>query len=113
MAALPYLANQCYSRATGFFRHWYADGLRSIGREAVNLLESLDRMFAWRITAANLFQPLYQDHTAVGHLFGFVFRLFRLLAGSAVYLAVIAAAAGAALAWASIPILIIWYGIRP
>lgn len=111
-SALLYLGRQFIFRIAEFFRHWYVDGLRFIAREATNLLESLDRFFAWKVTAKNLFQPLYQDHTVIGHTVGFLFRAARLTAGSALYACVISVALFSGIFWALIPIFIIWYGIQ-
>ncbi|MEK7555093.1 MAG: hypothetical protein AAB518_03880 [Patescibacteria group bacterium] len=108
-----YLAERFFFRIVSFLRHWYVDGLRTIARETMNVLEPLDRTFALRITAKNLFQPLYQDHTVVGHVLGFVFRSLRLSAGSLVYSAILVVAITVAVVWAGIPISILWYGIHP
>ena len=112
MDAALYLLHQSYSRIIGFFRHWYVDGLSFIAHQTINALMPLERFFAWRITLKNIFQPLYQDHSIVGHTLGFVFRFIRLAIASVIYALFILVAVVIAFIWAIIPISIIWYGIK-
>jgi len=108
--ALGYLLHRFGYRIVMFFSRWYVGSLRVIMRSAVNTLESLDRVFALQVTVRNLFQPLYQDHTVVGHLFGFLFRAGRIAIGGSMYLLLIIIAAIAYLLWAMIPVAIVYRG---
>lgn len=105
-----YLAYRLIYRIFDAIRDWYVGGFLSVGHSMINVLECFDRFFALKITLRNIFQPLYQDHTAVGHLFGFVFRSARLFAGALVYFFVILIAAAIYIVWAGIPIAIFYYG---
>lgn len=109
--SLAYLGYRFFYRIKEFIYNWYAGGFRVIGRETLNVLENLDRFFAWRINLRNLFQPLYQDHSVVGHTLGFIFRSARILAGSFFYLLIIAAAILVYLIWIASPIYLIYSGL--
>lgn len=79
-----------------------------VAHRTMNALESLDRTFALRITLQNLFQPLYQDHSVVGHLLGFLFRLVRLAVGAAAYAFLIALAVVVYLSFAFLPFYLVY-----
>ena len=106
--SLIYLASRFFYRIKEFIYNWYAGGGRLIARKTLNVLESLDRFFAWRINLKNLLEPLYQDHSAIGHALGFIFRTLRIAAGSLAYLLIIAAAAFLYLVWIVIPAYLIF-----
>lgn len=108
--SLVYLAGRFVYRIADFIRDWYVGGFFVVGRRMINVLEYFDRVFALKVTLRNIFQPLYQDHTAVGHLFGFVFRSARLLAGALIYFFVIVIAAVIYVVWAMTPVIIIYRG---
>jgi|SRR3989344_2440027 len=108
--SLVYLANRFFYRIFDFIRDWYVGSFLFISRETVNFLESLDRTLAWRITVRNLTQPLYQDHSIIGHTLGFIFRSARIFMGSIVYLVVFVFMAALYLIWAAIPIYILVWG---
>ncbi len=71
-------------------------------------MESLDKIFALKITWRFLFKPLYQDHSIIGYVLGFVFRSLRLMIGGIIYLFVIIIAAAMFIIWAAIPLYIIF-----
>jgi hypothetical protein len=104
--AIGYVVNRFLYRILLFFRNWYAGSFLVISRQTVNLLESLDRTFGFRATLKHFFEPLYQDHTILGHLLGVLFRSFRLALAMAMYTAVIAVAAALYIGWALIPLYI-------
>src|SRR3989344_8781183 len=106
--SLVYLLKHLGRRVLDFFRHWYIDGFLKISDLALAALERLDRSFALRITAKNWLQPLYQDYSFIGYLWGFIFRTIRIFAGLAVYAFVLAAAIGLFLLWAALPIWVIY-----
>lgn len=93
-----------------FLYDWYAGGFRRIIGLMVDLLESLDRYWALRITVQNVFQPLYQDHSLLGHLLGFIFRVVRIVLASLLYAAIGALFVIVYIGWASIPVSIIYTG---
>ncbi|MCL5004806.1 MAG: hypothetical protein M1170_02600 [Patescibacteria group bacterium] len=107
-----YLFNRLLRRIKKFFRHWYVNGFFVYSHFIVSFLEKLDRFFALKITWRYLFQPLYQERNIIGYILGFVFRLGRLLVGGAVYLAIIAGAAGLYLIWLAFPVYVIFKIIR-
>src|SRR3989344_355873 len=83
--SLVYLLKHLGRRVLDFFRHWYIDGFLKISDLALAALERLDRIFALRITAKNWLQPLYQDYSVIGYLWGFIFRSLRIFVGLSVY----------------------------
>ena len=103
-----YLLNQAGYRILEFFRHWYLNGFLTASHLSLNVLERLDRIFAFKITLKNLFQPLYQDYSVIGYIWGFVFRSLRLIAGSIVYGALVLISVVLYLIWAVIPLYVIY-----
>ncbi len=106
--SLIYLLRRAGYRILEFFRHWYLDGFLLAGGWTLSVLERLDRIFAVRINFNNLFKPLYQDYTFIGHIWGFIFRSARVAIGGLIYLFLALAAIGLYLAWAAAPIYIIF-----
>ena len=103
-----YIATHLGRRALDFFRHWYVDGfLRSVDW-TLGILERLDKKFAVRITVKNWFQPLFQDYTLIGYIWGFIFRTIRIFIGLSVYLAFILSAAILFAGWAAFPLFVIY-----
>ena len=95
-------------------RHnWYAGGLLAVWHHTVNILESLDQYWAFRITLKNLFQPLYQDQTILGRILGFIFRSFRLLISGILYVIIILLSFTVYVCWAAIPVYILYRGLQP
>lgn len=99
---LIYLFDRFIYRIAHFLRHWYISSFTHYSRFVVACLERMDRTIALKVTWRNLFQPLYQERNIFGYVLGFLFRFVRLIGGSAVYGFVIAVAAVAFLAWASV-----------
>ena len=106
--SLVYLLNHLGRRVLDFFRHWYFYGFLRTTHWSYNILERLDRIFALRITVKNWLQPLYQDYSFIGYLWGFIFRTARILAALAVYGIFLILAIGLFLFWSAIPILVIY-----
>jgi hypothetical protein len=106
--SLVYLLTHLGRRILDFFRHWYIDGFFKAMHWLLNFFERLDRIFALRITLKNLFQPLYRDYTLIGYLWGFVFRIIRIIVGLVVYLFVLLASLALFLIWTTIPIYVIY-----
>lgn len=106
--SLVYLLTHLGRRVLDFFRHWYWHGFLRAIHWSYNFLERLDRIFALRITIKNWFQPLYQDYSVIGYLWGFVFRTVRILAALLVYGVFLAASLGLFLLWAAIPLFVIY-----
>jgi len=93
---------------TRFMRHWYVDSFLGTSHFMLDVFERLDRTFALKINARNLFKPLYQDATAVGYILGFLLRSLRVIIGSAVYFFVFLLSVVIYLAWLAVPLLIVW-----
>ena len=106
--SLVYILTHLGKRILDFFRHWYIDGFLISAHWTYNILERLDKYFALRITAKNWFQPLYQDYSVVGYLWGFIFRTLRVFVGLVIYLLITFAAAVLFLIWASVPVFVIY-----
>ena len=106
--SLLYIITHLGRRISDFFRHWYIDGfLRSVDW-VLSILEKLDKRFAVRITAKNWLQPLYQDYTVIGYIWGFIFRTIRIFIGLAVYLVFILFTAMLFAGWAAFPAFVIY-----
>ena len=103
-----YIVNHLVRRAGDFFRHWYIDGFLKAINWTLNILEALDRRFAIQITAKNWMQPLYQDYSIIGYIWGFVFRTFRIFAGLLVYGIFLAAAILLFAGWAALPAVMLY-----
>lgn len=84
-----YLIQRLIHSIYTFLYRWYIGGFRLIGGKTVIFLEHLDRFWALKITALNLFEPLYQDQTFVGRILGFVFRSFSIVCATVIYLVII------------------------
>lgn len=106
--ALIYLASRFLYRILEFLRHWYAGGFLAVSHRVFNLFEVLDKQLALKITFRHWLKPLYQDYTVLGYILGFILRTLRIIAGGAVYLAVIVAAAALYILWAILPPYIIY-----
>ncbi len=108
--AIGYLVGRFLYRIFAFVRNWYLGGFLVIGRHTLALLESLDQTFAFKLTLRHFFQPLYQDHTVLGHTLGLFFRTSRLVGGGIIYFFVIFLAVVLYCAWAAAPIIIVYRG---
>lgn len=106
--SLVYILARLGGRFLDFFRHWYYHGSLRAAHLSYNILEKMDRTFALRISFKNWFQPLYQDYSAIGYLWGFIFRTIRIFLALLVYGVFILVAAGLFLAWAAIPPFVIY-----
>ena len=89
---VTYLFAQFFYRIRAFLRNWYIKSVRIYADVVIGILEYLDRFFAWKITAKNLFKPLFKDYSFFGYILGFVFRVLRLLVAGAVYAVLLVAA---------------------
>ncbi len=108
--SLVYLFHRLGYRLWMFVYGWYVGGARAIGGKTIGILESLDQIWAFKITLRNLFKPLYQDQSFVGRILGFFFRSGRLLIAGFIYLIVIIIGTAIYIGWAGIPIYVIWKG---
>lgn len=111
--SLIYLLHRLGYRLWMFVYGWYVGGARAIGGKTIGVLESLDQTWAFKITLRNLFKPLYQDQSFVGHILGIFFRFGRLLISGIIYLFVIIIGLAIYLAWAAIPLYVIAKGFYP
>jgi len=103
-----YLFTHLASRILDFFRHWYIHGFIRAIHLALGFLERLDRIFALRITMKNWFQPLYQDYTVIGYIWGFIFRTIRIFIGLVIYAIFILFAFALFMLWAAIPFYVMY-----
>lgn len=101
--ALAYAAHRFIYRIGEFLRHWYIKSMRMYWNWILNGLQEIDYYLAWRITAKNLFQPLYKDYSVIGYILGFLFRVVRLALASAVYLLVFAVVFTGYFIWLLVP----------
>lgn len=103
-----YLPARLIENITAFLRHWYFDSFLNTSHFMLNVFEEMDRIFALKINFRNLLKPLYQDATVIGYLLGFVFRFFRVVVASAVYLVVFLISVVFYLTWLAIPIYVVY-----
>src|SRR3989344_697158 len=87
--SLIYLVTRLFTVIGRALGHWYGDGFVAIIAWLVNTLEKFDQRLALRVTVRYFFKPLYQDYTAVGYVFGFIFRSIRILLAILIYAVVI------------------------
>ncbi len=111
--AAKYIAEQAAGWVIDFFRHWYAGGFRFFSRTFISLLSNLDRSLAFRVSAKNLFKPMYQDRSAMGYVMGFLFRSIRMAVALVLYVAIGAAFMAAYAVWASVPPYLIAKSFNP
>jgi hypothetical protein len=93
-----------------FLYDWFVGGFRVVGGKTVNILESLDRTWAFSITFKNIFKPLYQDQSFLGRILGIFFRFWRLVIAGVLYAVIIIAAACIYVAWAAILPYVVYKG---
>ena len=101
--SLFYILERYVFRIYYFLYHWYARGFRKMSNWTINYHEGLDYKFALQINLRNIFQPMYQDYSFVGHIFGFILRSCRIIMAAIIYVIVIFLALAAFLIWAAIP----------
>lgn len=109
---LIFLINRLIFRISNFLRHWYVSSFKIYSNFVISIFEKLDRFFAFKITYKNLFVPLYGDRSIFGYFFGFIFRTIRLFSGGIVYIFSGIAAIIIFLAWAGIPLFVIYKIIK-
>jgi hypothetical protein len=102
-----FIVQSFFLRLFLFFKHWYLNGFFFSVKKTIAVLAFFDSFFAVKITALNIFQPLFQDYTLLGRLIGFPLRIILLLLGLSLYLVIISFSALLFLIWSSIPVLII------
>ena len=105
--SLSYLTRRLWYRIAIFFHHWYVDGSYFFARHSLHLFLNLERTIAFRITAAHLFEPLYQDYSIVGQIIGPIFRLVRLIFGGIIYIILGLIALSLYIAWLAIPVILL------
>lgn len=79
----------------------------------INCFESMDRVFAWKITAKNIFKPLYGDYSFIGYVFGFLFRIVRLVITTVIYVCIFIVAALLYVLWLFIPLFFLYKTLTP
>ena len=112
-AVLGYVVRQSGYRVAEFFRHWYIASAKRYFNFALDRLARADRVLAWRITARHLFKPLYGDYSVIGYVFGFVFRVLRLLAASVFYVAFFVVLTAGYVAWFLVPLMLLLLVLAP
>ena len=103
-----YILERYFFRVYYFLYHWYVRGFRKAANWTIDYLEKLDYKFALRINLKNIFQPLYQDYSFVGHVMGFVLRSLRILIALVFYTIFIIICAALFLVWAAIPVFVVY-----
>lgn len=109
--SLVYIVRRFFFCIYNFFHHWYVDGSRAIGRRFMAAMTRADQTLAVAITLRHFFEPLYKDYSVVGRIMGIIFRTFRVIIGSAIYVVLAAAFAAVYIVWLAIPAVIIFYAL--
>ena len=107
---LIYLGQRFVVNITHFIYDWYVGSFFLISRQALKIFGGFDKIFALRINFRNIFQPLYQDYSIIGHLLGLIFRLARVAVAVIFYLGLFLAAIAVYVIWISAPVYIIYQG---
>lgn len=108
-----YIAERFYRSVADFIAHWYVGGFRYFFKHAMAVLKGLDRTFAVRVNIRNIFEPLYQDRSFLGHVFGFLMRSTKIVIGSFVYLLIMTVTFTFYILWAlSLPYIVLFKIIR-
>lgn len=102
--SIVYILNRYVFRIYYFLYHWYVRGFRKASNWTINYLEKMDYKFALRVNVQNLFQPLFQDYSIIGHILGFVSRSIRIVVASIVYAVFIVLCVALFVAWSILPI---------
>lgn len=102
--ALTYVIGQIGSDVFLFFRHWYYDAFFAFFRAGRFVARGVERRVAFVVTLRHFFQPLYQDYSFIGYLFGPAFRFMRLVIGAAAYAVVLPPIIAAGALWALAPV---------
>jgi len=74
----------------------------------LDILERLDRYFAWKITLRFLFRPMYGDYSFTGRILGFFLRIIRIAVGGIIYAVIFLIAIILYLIWIALPPYIIF-----
>ncbi|MDP3881191.1 MAG: hypothetical protein Q8Q32_03375 [bacterium] len=111
MQLLAHIGERFLYRIYSFLHHWYAGSFRNIFHATIIALEQVDRKIAIKISVKHLFVPMYGDKSITGHILGFIFRLIRIAIGLIAYLAIVFLAIAIYLAWATLPALIVAWGL--
>jgi hypothetical protein len=113
MSAFSYAISRLFFHVTLSLRHWYYDSFFLYVHFGVGLFRRMDRHLAFVLTLRHFFEPLYQDYSVIGYVFGFVFRTLRLMLGAAIYLVLIPPFIALFIAWALIPVWVVFHIIVP
>jgi hypothetical protein len=100
---VKYIVEQLVMWVGDFFRHWYVDGFKFFLKALISMLSSFDRVFALRVSAKNIFKPMYQDNSFIGYMLGFIFRSGRITGAIIVYSIVVSCFVIVYILWAAIP----------
>lgn len=111
--ALVYAGQRFFYRIWQFLAHWYAHGFLIVGGRTISALEYFDQIVALRITLRFFWQPLYRDYSVIGYFIGIPARAGRVFIGVVTYAIVFAIAAGVYLAWAAIPLYLLFNALQP
>ena len=110
--ALVYIIQRFLYRLGDFFHNWYIHGSRNIFHFFISKMESIDKVFALKVTLRYFFQPLYKDYTVVGRILGVVFRSGRILIAVSFYLVISAIFFLIYLSWLIFPPAILIYAAK-
>lgn len=105
-----YLLNRAGYRLWQFISHWYVGGFLYVSHRALEILRTLDKSLALKVTLRHWLKPMYQDYTILGFVLGFLFRTIRIILGVIIYGATLAVVAAGYVIWALIPAYVIYRG---
>ena len=103
-----YLFQQIILRIGFFLKNWFFDAFLVFWQRLLKILESLDKVFAIKITFRHWLKPLYQDRTIVGYSLGFIFRTLRIILAGFFYVLIFLIVIFLYLLWAGLPLYLIY-----
>jgi hypothetical protein len=108
LAIFFYLIIRIRRSLAGFFRNWYAGGIRFFMSVFIFSIQRVDRVFALKITVRNFFTPLYNDRTVIGYVLGIILRSGRIVVSLPIYGIAGAGVVLAMIVWMGIPVAIVY-----
>jgi len=94
-----------------FLDFWFHHFPKRIIRHFFDQIYIWDKTLKVKANLRNITKPLYGDHTIIGHLIAFPYRITRIIFGFLTYLFIFISYFIFLLLWLTGPILILSYGI--
>ena len=93
-----------------FLDFWFIHGPKQIVRFFFDAFYVWDKTISFRATFRNFFVPLYGDHTILGHIIAFIYRLIILSLATFILIFIALFFISFLIIWSLFPFLIFFYG---